>query len=229
MIILVKKRKCDMFGEVLVIGGGKFGFLAIKKLFQKIKVVVDPIPSSELLKLCQKLGVHLWREDGQRVVQAILNNAVVPRWILPCLPVHLLVEWLRLDLEVKNLKLVISPVPQEAILKLPLVVFELCKVWYLSLADSICLFNCQEPTKYCLKTGKLRGRDLYLRLADINIPNFCTAVLRSHQLLPGIGALKVKEMFILRDRLIYYGGNWLIATSCRCHGVLQAVKIIRYT
>ena len=43
-------------------------------------------------------------------------------------------------------------------------------------------------------------------------------VLRSIQLAPGVGGLPVHEMLQLKQEVGRLGGEWLLATACRCHG-----------
>ena len=56
-------------------------------------------------------------------------------------------------------------------------------------------------------------------------PGRTTAVLRSHQLAPGVGGYRAAELLGLRDRLAAQGGDWLLATACRCHGVAGSLGL----
>jgi hypothetical protein len=71
--------------------------------------------------------------------------------------------------------------------------------------------------------GSSRKDPLYARLARIDLPGWQVGVLRSRQMGPGLGGLLVKEMSKLKSRVAAQAGPWLLATACRCHGVLEAV------
>ncbi|MFW6011335.1 MAG: hypothetical protein ACOC8Q_02385, partial [Desulfosalsimonas sp.] len=58
----------------------------------------------------------------------------------------------------------------------------------------------------------------------IKIPGFEMLVLRSRQLAPGVGGYRPDQLFALHEKLTETSGNYLIATSCRCHGVVTAVS-----
>lgn len=221
-----------MAGKALIIGGGRFGLMAVRRLSAEaspaeVLAVVEPAPGPELLELCQGLGLEVRREDGVQAVHAALAGPQPPEWILPCLPKHLLVEWLLLDLA--GLEPTLLPLPDQALdgLDLAMALPGPRQAWHLSLTDTICPDDCPEPAGHCPKTGQPRGRDLHLRLAELRRPGFATAVLRSHQLAPGLGGLRFGEMLALRDLLAARAGRWLVATACRCHGVLQALSLVR--
>lgn len=214
--------------NALVLGGGRFGLLALKRLGGRTPAIVEPAPGPELLALAGELGVEVRREDGVKAAREALAAPRPPTWIVPCLPLHLLMEWLRLELAHLRPRLLdLSREDLAWLGDLPLAVPGPDKAWCLSLTDSICPPDCPEPAGRCLKTGRERGRDLHARLADPAPPGFARAVLRSHQLAPGLGGLKSAEMLALRDELAARGGRWLVATACRCHGILHALELDR--
>jgi hypothetical protein len=79
--------------DVLVIGGGRFGRLAARRLGRRVLAVVEPDPAPEL----REMGVRILQEDGPAAAFRFLKAPSPPAWIAPCLPRHLLWEWLRLE------------------------------------------------------------------------------------------------------------------------------------
>jgi hypothetical protein len=198
----------------------------------RVLAVVEPCPGPELLSLAGGLGVEVRRADGVEAARAALAAPRPPRWIVPCLPRHLLMEWLRLELSRLNPRLLDLASEDLAWLgPVPLAAPGPEKAWCLSLTDSICPPDCPEPAGRCLKTGQERGRDLHIRLAGSarlarsGMPSFARAVLRSRQLAPGLGGLDSAEMLALRDGMSRQGGRWLVATACRCHGIVHAMVL----
>lgn len=213
-----------------MLGGGRFGLLALKRLGRRVRAVVEPAPGPELVALAAESGVAIERADGVAAARRALADPAPPTWIVPCLPRHLLLEWLRLELadlhpQLHPRLLDLPPADLAWLGQLPLAVPGPDKAWCLSLTDSICPPDCPEPAGRCLKTGQERGRDLFARLADPAPSGFAQAVLRSRQLAPGLGGLRSAEMLALRAEMAARGGRWLVATACRCHGILHALEM----
>lgn len=206
--------------DVLVVGGGRFGCLALRRLAGRVRGMVEPRPTPALLSLVQEHGIHLLREDGAQALDQALNGPQPPVWVVPALPRHLVVEWLRLALpEARRLDL-----PPEVLPDLPSVIAGEGGQAYLSLADFLCPEDCPEPPGYCTLTGLPREQPLYQILAGLSAPGLKTAVVRSHQLAPGVGGCQAADLLELRDQMQRRGGRWLLGTACCCHGVLGALE-----
>jgi len=204
-------------GAALVVGGGRFGRLAARRLGGWVGTVVEPRPSDEL----RGLGVPLLEQDGVQALQEALARPWPPRWIVPCLPRHLLADWLRLSLAP------LRPRPMPLPSGLPHLAQVLPgpeHIWYLSLTDSLCPDDCPESGRICPKTGQCRGLPLFSRLGRLRLGRLSNGVLRSYQLAPGVGGLASREMLALRQRMAS-GGQWLVGAACRCHGVVQALEL----
>ncbi len=202
-------------GDVLVIGGGRFGRLAVRRLGQRVRSVVEPEPTPALLAA----GAPVVKGEGVAEASRMLAGSEPPAWLAPMLPQHFLARWL---------DLVAKPAQQ---LALPEVLLPECAhrmqfgpAWHLSLADFRCPDDCPEPPESCRVTGKPRGEPMYSRLARVALPGASTAVLRSHQLAPGIGALATGELMELAGRVRARRGDWVLASACRCHGVVEALR-----
>lgn len=206
-------------GRVLVVGGGRFGQKAVTSLGSRVLAVVEPQPSPELLAL----GAPVWPLEGVVGLRQALAAPRPPVWVAPCLPRHLLADWLRAELS--HLAPRTLPLDAAGLADLPQVIAGEQGQLYLSLTDTRCPDNCPEPARICLKTGLPRGVPLHQRLAGLARPGFANAVLVSRQMAPGLGAVAVAEMLFWRDQMARRGGQWLVATACRCHGVLEALTL----
>jgi len=207
--------------RVLVLGGGRFGCIAVQRLGPRVALVVEPEPSPEL----KAFGAPLLVGDGITAAAEILEQDQAPYWLVPALPRHFLMEWLMLSLKDRSPRL--AEIPRESLPKAAMIHAGRNLEWYLSLADFRCPDDCPEPAGICSHTGLPRGVPMHERLAGISLPGYQTRVLRSRQLAPGVGGLPRPELLELRDTLRQSGdnGNWIIGTACRCHGVVQALRL----
>ncbi|MBI4800087.1 MAG: hypothetical protein HY794_15430 [Desulfarculus sp.] len=206
-------------GDVLILGGGRFGRLAAQRLGGRVLALAEVAPAPDLAGL----GVPVWPLEAVAAAQQALASPRSPAWLVPCVPVHFLVHWLLASLAGQGARPL--PVPPEVEPGLPMLGRGQEGQLFLSLTDTLCPDDCPEPASVCPKTGQPRGLPLYRRLMDLSLPGWGVAVLRSHQLAPGVGGLAASEMLALRQRLAGQGGRWLVATACRCHGVLSGLEL----
>lgn len=211
-----------MHRDVVIIGGGRFGRLALERLGDRVLALVEPSPADDLAALCGRHGAGLMPGDGAAVLQGLISDPGLA-WIVPTLPRHLLMDWLCLELESRR--------PAAASLD-PGILPDLPSLsqgpegqLYVSLADFRCPDDCPAPADRCHLTGRPRGLPLHRRLADLRPPGRAVAVLASRQLAPGVGGLARMDMLDLRDRLAAGGDSWMIGTACRCHGVLHGLDL----
>jgi hypothetical protein len=97
---------------------------------------------------------------------------------------------------------------------------------YVSHADFICPDNCPEPEKICTHTGKPRPLDLFRLLGNVDFDDVLPIVIRSHQLLPGVGGIYPADLLDALDIVRKNSHRPLmIATACRCHGVVDFMRL----
>ncbi len=204
-------------GDVLLVGGGRFGKLAWQRLGPRVCCLVEPNPGPGLLET----NPPLLREEGVSVVERLLASGQAPPWIVPCLPRHLLWEWL--------LRTLAGSRPREVPGELlpPVATHQRGErgEHYLSLADFLCPDHCPEPARNCTVTGRPRGEPMYRRLGRMRAPDWRVGVLRSHQLAPGVGGLSSREMLALQAGMAGEGGRWVVGAACRCHGVVHGLEL----
>ncbi|MBU0514636.1 MAG: potassium transporter [Proteobacteria bacterium] len=203
--------------EYWIIGGGRVGRRAVSRLSGHRLTLVDPapkiVPAPPDVQVITADGV-IWLADN-------LSPARTPRRIIPALPRHLLAEWLVARLGPDRLRTV--PVPEGDAARLPVVGRGGQGEVYVSLADFTCPDDCPEPRDQCPVTGRPRGVPLFERIAALDQDDRPVLVVVSRQLGPGLGGLGPAEMLDVLDRAGQLTGSGLVATACRCHGVVSAV------
>ncbi len=90
-----------------------------------------------------------------------------------------------------------------------------------SRAHFLCPDDCPEGDR-CRVTGEPRDPPLFAVLEALKVPGFTTLVLPSRQILPGVGGYTMGELRDLKRKA--KPGRFLVATSCRCHGILTAIQ-----
>ncbi|AFM26594.1 hypothetical protein [Desulfomonile tiedjei] len=87
-------------------------------------------------------------------------------------------------------------------------------------ADFMCPDDCPEG-ETCTVTGLPRV-PLYEELALLKSPDWTVFIQRSFQILPGVGGYPFRDLKNLMEKI--RPGLNLIATACKCHGTVTAVK-----
>ena len=201
-----------------VVGGGRYGRLALERLSSKVAVVVEPEPGPDL----DNLSIPVWRADGLEATRLMLDSDCPPSYIIPTLPRHLLAGWLRLAL--CDMQPAGQEITAEHLSGLDALTHFASGKVYVSLADFTCPDDCPEPAAFCTVTQKPRGPALYERLRGLNLPGMQKGVIQSFQLAPGIGGLKSSDMLDLKRKITQNPADWFIATACRCHGVAEIIS-----
>lgn len=212
----------------LILGAGHFGYLALSRLAQLDPVahftLVDQNPQA--LEDCRLPGLaklDLVSEEGVAWLESHLHQNPAPDWIIPTIPRHVAFAWLWRRR---------PPGSEWELLPVPAAVENLAPQTfrgkqgevYLSLAEFICPDDCPEPAEQCKVTGLPRIGSLYEILEDLLIPDFQPLVVRSQQLAPGVGGYAPAALERLWRQIQPLSGNLLIATACRCHGVVHALR-----
>lgn len=203
--------------KIWVVGMGKVGARALKLLSRRAAgasiTAVDRHPF-------EAPGGTAIEMDGVEFLLERLD-AGTDAWIVPAAPTHLAFEWLYRKLAADGHVSKI-PLPPDLGAGIPSFTEGENDRAYVSNATFICPPGCEEPD-ICTHTGQPRPLVMHEHLASLNLGPV-PLVLRSHQLAPGVGG------FLARDLWAAYGiaaarpGRYLVATACRCHGVVDAFE-----
>jgi hypothetical protein len=206
----------------IVLGAGKFGRLALARLGPGRFVVVD----RSLRALTAARAAIPWPAmwvvaDAAQWLAARLAYFAAWDWLIPMTPQHVAFECLR--------RTALAP-PRWEMAPVPAAVAGLT-TWsqgggagelYLSRADFVCPDDCPEPEAGCPVSGETR-QPLHQELAALRLPGWQVHVLASRQLAPGVGGYPPGELLKLSKDLAQTRGRVIIATACRCHGVVHAL------
>ena len=207
-----------------IIGAGRFGQIAVtriaaKKTSARITVIdqrsIDFDPNE----------IDMIRQDGIQWLATRLHPDAPVDIIVPAIPVHVAVQWMHCKLK-KIYEIYPLIISNNWLTRLPHPMRGGVGRIYVSHADFRCPDNCPEPKAICTHTGKPRPRDLFRFLAEIDFGDVLPIVLRSHQILPGVGGIYPDELF---DALEMVRRNntrpLMVATACRCHGVIDFFRL----
>ncbi len=217
---------------IWIIGAGKFGQLAARRLEHKFKIFLIDTKESHLSQKDVFNITHI-HQDGIKFLGRNLKIDTDLAWIIPCIPVHLAWEWCRLKLR-SNKKtgpnksdiLIPQTLPFELDASLPNPMRGNNTDIYVSHANFICPDNCNEPDALCTKTKQPRKQPMHTLLEILKFQDYQSFVLKSHQIDLGIGGYRPKELIDFKDKIKNKKGNLLISTACRCHGVITGAKHI---
>jgi hypothetical protein len=209
----------------LILGAGKFGRLALTRLSRQeaaaVFLVVDRVPEAlAALRTLKIPRLETRAAEAIAFLAANLREDCPWDWLLPMVPVHVVWAWL-LAGPLRGWETVPAPPGVEAV----------APVWfrgsagelYLSRAAHLCPDDCSEPD-HCPVTGESREEPLFAALAKLALPGWSVRVIPSRQLAPGVGGYQPQDLLALVRDLAGSRGHILIATACRCHGVVHGLK-----
>ncbi len=209
----------------LILGAGKFGRLALTRLARQEAaasfLVVDRDPEALAAMRALKVpGAAVVQAEAVAFLARRLRQEAPWDWLLPMVPVHVAWAWL-LAGPLKGWQA--APVPT-----IPSGVGP--HSWegsqgqlYLSRVAHLCPDDCDEPA-VCPVSGESRAVPLHAELATLDLPGWVIKVVASRQLAPGVGGYPPGELLALARELQGLNGEILIATACRCHGVVHGLR-----
>ncbi|MFO7962394.1 MAG: NAD-binding protein [Desulfobacterales bacterium] len=211
--------------NVWIIGGGKFGRRAADAFHRKNAgpsiTVFETNP--EKIRTLENRGIRAVCTDGIAFLAAKMTKDYRPDWIIPAVPVHVAFQWIRCKLS-EVYDIVPVAVPEIIRSRLPNPIDGNPGELYVSIADFICPDNCPAPENVCTITRKPRPFDVYSRIEMLKTPELTPVVIQSRQLGPGVGGYTPGALFDALESVGRLDTGILLATACRCHGVIQAFK-----
>lgn len=212
---------------IIIIGAGHFGQRAAALLSATPRTslwIVDR--DAKKLRTMGSMGAKRIAEDGVRFLAKHFSHLAPSTFIIPAVPVHLAFEWLRTYMN-GNETIAQEAVPGTFGDRLPHPWPSKDGSLLVSYADFRCPDDCPEPANRCTVTGKARGTPLYRLLTERPPRGFRVHVIRSRQLAPGVGGYRVKDLKELLGKVSEgRKGKWLVATACKCHGVITALRVV---
>jgi hypothetical protein len=211
-----------------IIGGGKFGSSAAHHLKKKDPnahiLLIDSDPDT---LQGWKGRVDTVQADGITFLVRHLddgNDMMMPDWIVPAIPIHVAFEWIRRTLG-KDSGITPITVPEKLSSFLPHPVRGKESELYVSYATFTCPEDCLEPPDLCTVTGKPRETELYHVLEKMEVADYRSVVIRSHQLAPGVGGYPAQALLNARSEVNLSEGRVILSTACCCHGVVHAFLV----
>jgi hypothetical protein len=200
----------------VIAGLGKFGCLALERLQHSFPHSRIRVLEQDGEKSACKFSPPVSIIEGDAV--SLLLDATlfhVDDLIIPMVPFNLAASYVLA--KHANTSEIAIPEGMLDLLPNPMVVNESNIVC--SRADFVCPDDCLEG-ELCTVTGKPR-EPLCDALERIELPGYTILVQKSSQVLPGVGGYRLGDLHRLA-RLVDKG-RFLIATSCKCHGILTAI------
>ncbi len=203
--------------KYIIVGYGNFGRIALERIglaFPDTAVIV--VERNPDVSVAPDTG-HVTVVRGDAVSFLSESSALEPDdQIIPMVPIHLVAHYAlsrcpgaaAVPMWDKMEEMLPNPIRLDA------------STLVCSRSDFLCPDDCPEG-RLCTVTGRERGKPLYTVLEQAEAPGFENLVQRSYQILPGIGGYSFGDLKELAAKIT--DGRYLIATSCKCHGIITAV------
>jgi hypothetical protein len=209
----------------LILGAGKFGRLALERLARQDAaasfVLVDRDPAALVATFDGVPGLTRVVAEAVAFLVRHLGDDGRWDWIIPMAPVHLAFHWLMAG-PLAGSAWQPAAAPEALAGLIPGTRPGPHGELYLSRAQHLCPDDCAEP-EVCPVTGESRDLPLHQELAALHLAGFEIRVIPSQQLAPGVGGYPPWRLLDLARDMGALKDNVLIATACRCHGVIHGL------
>jgi len=197
----------------IIVGGGRFGLKAAEYLISQGRdfILLDSNPNCEVAK---KLGIKVYDAGAEKLAE--IAERVSPEWIFPTASVHVVAEAVKDYFEPWNeaIDFILSGVPSRLIVSVRKggIILSYNR-------DKTCIENCVSP-EICPVT-KIKRPCPMSEIIRFAYPE--AMVLISHQIAPGLGAIRGFD-FLETVRRAKEKEKVVLATACDCHAVITALK-----
>lgn len=209
----------------IIFGGGKYGLEAAEYLMSEGKsfVVIDSDENCLVKRVLKLPGYREGMNENSFIRGGIaelvkLFFELQPEYVFPTAPIHVagafLMEQFGFDVWYEGVDLALSGIPMKVVLSAGR-----GSVAVSYNRDRDCIPRCRAPD-VCPVTGIKKPAPMY-ELVRFAIPD--GFVIESHYLRPGLGAIRGER---LREMVEWAESREkvLVATACRCHGVITALR-----
>lgn len=203
----------------ILAGYGKFGRLAFRRLRDEARAshitVIDPVADLSHIRNMSEVTVvdadaaSYLAQEGEHHADAL---------VIPMTPFHLAARYLQALVE----NLVVGPFPLAVLARLPNPITLSKGVVCFSLATHVCPDDCDEGEE-CKVTGESRNPPLYQRIESLPVEDRPLLVVRSLQILPGVGGYPMQDLLSAPNQA-RHAAKRHISTACRCHGIMTALE-----
>jgi hypothetical protein len=220
------KKRVGFMESFWILGAGHFGSLAAKRILQRKRrcnlLVVDH--HEDALDDLRDEPLKIIKQDA--VDFLLSHTGAGNEWIIPAIPEHVAFSWLCQQLTREG---TVKPLVAPSVLdqQIPNSTRGKGGVLYTSFATFRCPDDCDEPDDKCTVTGEVREAHLSDVVQTIEVEGYQTFVVRSHQLAPGVGGYRLSVLWRLLEEARSAKKDILVATACRCHGVMNALRFNR--
>jgi hypothetical protein len=211
----------------LILGAGKFGRLALERVQEqdpeaRFLVIDHRAPALAEARSLSVQGAEMLEADVIAYLAKHLEPGFPWDWLIPVIPVHVAYAWL-LAGPLSGGGWEAAEVPQSLDNLAALAIRGQHGELYLSRARHRCPDDCAEPL-VCPVTGEERTQPLYEKITEASRPDLPILVVASRQLAPGIGGYSPRRLLELAETVSGMTGPLLVATACRCHGVVHGLR-----
>ncbi|MEJ5292846.1 MAG: hypothetical protein WHS82_04530 [Candidatus Methanosuratincola sp.] len=233
----------EIFRTVLILGGGKYGTIALKRLQKKSEriVVVDVDPECQAGRHAERIlsgserpqrGSSLVLSDGASFLSRLIDQGDVPDFVVLTIPKNVMAALFISWAESLGMGVLFDPdwmlkaaasFPEKYIVAKDRT-FGVLVASYAR--DHTCLDGCMQP-EVCPVTGERREKPM-LELATSSVEGDFVRVFESRLLESDVGGVEGKAIleaykeFVSRaDR----GMRLAIGTACRCHAIVNFMRI----
>lgn len=201
----------------ILVGFGKFGRLAFDRLKTRFSsadfIIVDPILNLDSSLSNERIQLF---PGNWGAFLADCHELLDPDLIVPVAPSNIAVTYIL----VSKPETEPTDLPKEVALNFQNFSFVDRSTMWMSHANFMCPDDCEEE-ETCAITGT-RRTPMFNKIQDISVSGFQTLVIRSSQVLPGVGAYTFHDLRLICESVVP-GKNYLIATSCKCHAIMSAI------
>lgn len=202
----------------IIAGFGQFGKLAYRRLtvaFPDERLIIVERHPEKITPVADSNAVLIDEEIVSYLLRA--SDISPDDWIVPMVPFHMAATYAIERLPDAR----VQSIPDGLEDALPNAFRVADHTLTCSYATCMCPDDCAEED-VCPVTGERRDVALHRAIASLNVADTTVLVLTSRQILAGVGGYQAGDLFDLVRNL--QPGRSLIATACRCHGVITCIE-----